>query len=137
MYNTSIVNKKETEMAKVDFTLRTGGNGYWSNRVANVRITAIVLCYVNEDEQFGSVNAGFDTDTWNVETDGLVYTDKTFIEAFRVILIEMGLDTSDLSYSEQGMQDVNFINFDVGSAFIASFKTAFPEEFAETVTNCA
>jgi hypothetical protein len=124
-------------MAKVDFTVRTGGNGYWSNRVADVRITSIDLSYMDEDQSFGSVNAVFDTDTWNVKTDGLVYTDKTFMEAFRAKLTEMGLAADDLSYSEQGMQDEDFINFDAGAEFMASFKAAFPAEFAETFAACS
>jgi hypothetical protein len=37
-------------------------------------------------------------------------------------LISIGLDSSDVNYSEQGMQGDNYVSLDAGPNFIESFK---------------
>ena len=37
------------------------------------------------------------------------------------LLVQKGFDTSDLSYSEQGMQGDAFVSCDVGQCFINTF----------------
>jgi hypothetical protein len=37
------------------------------------------------------------------------------------LLVQKGFDTSDLSYSEQGMQGDNYVSCDVGERFINTF----------------
>ena len=61
----------------------------------------------------------FNTDTWNVDTDGLIYTDPAFLESVRV-----AFGTNDINYSEQGMQGTDFVSFDVGSEFLTMYEGA-------------
>lgn len=110
-------------MDKVLF--RTGGDGYWSAIETAVEITDMRLGYVNDDGDFGELRVYFNTATWDVEHDGLIYTDKDFIAELRMFLDQQGLVGSDVDYSEQGMQGDDFVSFDIGEAFINSWKEKF------------
>ena len=63
----------------------------------------------------------FNTNTWDTNTDGLIYTDKQFMKELKELLVQKGFDTSDLSYSEQGMQGDTYVSCDVGERFINTF----------------
>ena len=52
---------------------------------------------------------------------GLIYTDAQFKRELRSFLETQGLDATDVSYSEQGMQGDNYVSLDVGDKFIASW----------------
>jgi len=110
-------------MIKVNTNLSTDGSGYWSNVAKTVLVTGLELSYVNDEGDFGELRVHFDTNTWDVDTDGLIYTDKQFINDLKVLLNRIELDT-DVSYSEQGMQGDTFVSLDVGPEFIKSFKLA-------------
>jgi len=110
-------------MIKVNTNLSTDGSGYWSNVAKTVLVTGLELSYVNDEGDFGELRVHFDTNTWDVGTDGLIYTDKQFINDLKVLLNRIELDT-DVSYSEQGMQGDTFVSLDVGPEFIKSFKLA-------------
>ena len=110
-------------MINVKTPLSTDGSGYWSNVAKTVLITGLELSYVSDEGDFGELRVHFDTNTWNVDTDGLIYTDKQFINDLKVLLNRIELDT-DVSYSEQGMQGDTFVSLDVGTEFIKSFKLA-------------
>ena len=98
----------------------TAGDGYWSDVAKQVQIVDMRLGYVSDDKDFGELCVYFNTDTWNVEQDGLIYTDKLFIEQLREFLKQHGL-TDDVSYSEQGMQGDNYVSLDCGKKFIDSW----------------
>ena len=108
-------------MYKVNATLNTNGTGYWSRKKASVEITALQLAYTNDELDFGELRVYFNTKTWDVNTDGLIYTDKQFMRELKELLVQKGFDTSDLSYSEQGMQGDAFVSCDVGQCFINTF----------------
>ena len=108
-------------MYKVKATLNTNGNGYWSRKQAAVEITHLQLAYINDELDFGELRVYFNTKTWDVNTDGLIYTDKQFMRELKELLTAKGFDTSDLSYSEQGMQGDAFVSCDVGECFINTF----------------
>jgi hypothetical protein len=110
-------------MINVKTPLNTNGSGYWSNVAKTVLVTGLELSYVNDEGDFGELRVHFDTNTWDVDTDGLIYTDKQFINDLKVLLNRIELDT-DVSYSEQGMQGDTFVSLDVGPEFIKSFKLA-------------
>ena len=110
-------------MIEFNKVLHTNGNGYWSNVKAAVRVTGIDLAY-NDNNEFGELRVYFNTRTWNVNTDGLIYTDKQFKEELCTALAKKGFNTSDLSYSEQGMQGDNYVSCDVGPNFINSYLNA-------------
>jgi hypothetical protein len=108
-------------MYKVTATLRTAGDGYWSNKAKTVEITGLQLSYINDELDFGELRVRFDTATWDTNTDGLIYTDTLFLEELCFMLDNLGFDASDVSYSEQGMQGDNYVSCDVGECFINTF----------------
>ena len=108
-------------MYKVNATLNTNGNGYWSNTKAAVEITALQLAYTNDELDFGELRVYFNTNTWFVNADGLIYTDKQFMQELKELLTQKGFDASDVSYSEQGMQGDTYVSCDVGECFINTF----------------
>ena len=63
-------------MEKVIFN--TAGDGYWSKVAKAVEIVDMRINYVNDEQDFGELCVYFNTDTWNVNTDGLIYTDSQF-----------------------------------------------------------
>ena len=108
-------------MYKVNATLNTNGNGYWSRKVAAVEITRLQLAYTNDELDFGELRVYFNTKTWDVNTDGLIYTDKQFMRELKELLSAKGFDVKDVSYSEQGMQGDTYVSCDVGECFINTF----------------
>jgi hypothetical protein len=108
-------------MLKVTATLHTAGDGYWSNKAKAVEITRLQLSYTNDELDFGELCVYFNTATWDVNVDGLIYTDTLFEEELCALLTQLGFDASDVSYSEQGMQGDNYVSLDVGECFINTF----------------
>ena len=96
----------------------TNGTGYWSDVAKAVRITDMRLGYVSDDKDFGELRVYFNTQTWDVNTDGLIYTDKQFMQELRKALNAAGFAGADVDYSEQGMQGEDFVSMDVGADFI-------------------
>lgn len=107
-------------------TLHTDGNtSYWSDRAADVSVTAFGLPYLSPERDFGELRVYFDTDSWDVNQHGLIYTDKTFLKELSKLLTSMGLAGRDVTYSEQGMQGDDYVSCDVGEDFIASWQKKF------------
>jgi hypothetical protein len=102
----------------------TAGDGYWSNVSKDVEVTDMQLGYVNDDQDFGELRVYFDTDTWNVNTDGLIYTDSKFKQDLMQFVKQQGL-VVDLCYSEQGMQGDDYVSLDVGAEFLDSWARKF------------
>ena len=108
-------------MQKLTSVLCTDGSGLWSNVARDVKIVGYNLSYVNDEKDFGELRVYFDTKTWNVDTDGLIYTDTRFARQIGYLFDRLSMDGSDISYSEQGMQGDNYVSFDVGAKFIESY----------------
>jgi hypothetical protein len=119
--NTAQLNNKGNTMYKVNATLNTNGNGYWSNVKAAVEITGLQLAYINDEQDFGELRVRFNKATWDVNKQGLIYTDKQFMRELKELLTAKGFDASDVSYSEQGMQGDTYVSCDVGKKFINTF----------------
>lgn len=108
----------------------TNGGGYWSQKEAEVEIRAIEMAYCNEEKDFGELRAEFNPEQWNINTDGLIYTDEAWLYGFKKGLIEYGFTAdavNDVSYSEQGMQGDDFVSMDVGGLFIKEWEELFGE----------
>ncbi len=105
------------------------GDGLWSKVKGSVEIVDIRLGYVAEDKVFGELCVYFNDKHWNVNIDGLIYTDFGFITDLCNFLAVHGLNNLDLEYSEQGMQGDDYVSFDIGAEFI----TAWEAKFGETV----
>lgn len=101
--------------------LNTRGDGLWSSRVAAVKITKLDLAYVDDDNDFGELRVYFDRRTWNIERDGLIYTDNLFIKELRKLLKTVDLVGASVDYSEQGLQGTDYVSCDVGKSFIKSW----------------
>ena len=109
-------------MEKVIFN--TSGDGYWSDVAKPVEIVDMRLGYVSDEGDFGELCVYFNTDTWDVEQDGLIYTDSQFYEDLQEFIKQQGL-VVDLCYSEQGMQGEDYVSLDVGKDFLDSWNAKF------------
>jgi hypothetical protein len=103
----------------------TRGDGYWSKVERAVELSAMVLDHDNEAAEFGELLVYFEPDSWDVSTDGLIYTDNNFEAEFKQVLAQQyGFSDSGLRalcYSEQGMQGFGYVSFEVGTNFITEF----------------
>ena len=89
------------------------------------------LTYVNDDADFGELQIYFDTNTWNINKDGLIYTDDACEKQIREILRKKGFSDKaarSVSYSEQGMQGRDYISLDCGQAFISEWQAKFGDK---------
>jgi hypothetical protein len=106
----------------VNFVTKTGGHGPWSQAVKTVRVNRVELAWVSDEGDFGELRVYFDTQDWNVYQDGLIYSDMLWKYTFLTCMEkQFGFSPDailDVSYSEQGMQDKNFVSMDVGEQFI-------------------
>jgi len=101
--------------------LHTIGDGYWSDAAKSVKITKLVVPYINEEDFFGELRIHFDRKSWNVDKLGLIYTDTLFEFELKEWLKSLGYDSSDVGYSEQGMQEVDYVSCDAGKKFMTSW----------------
>jgi len=108
-------------MRKFEHTLHTNGSGLWSGIAKEVKTTRINLAYLNDEEDFGELRVYFDPKSWNIQEDGLIYTDRQFIRELETSLNNEEYEGSDVDYSEQGMQGDNYVSLDVGKKFIDSW----------------
>jgi hypothetical protein len=111
-------------MTKVIFN--TNGLGYWSNVQKAVEVVDMQVAYINDERDFGELRVFFNTDTWDVNVDGLIYTDKQWRNELQAFLDAQGLPGADISYSEQGMQGDNYVSLDIVTA---KFLTAWEAKF--------
>ena len=121
-------------------TLNTNGLGYWSNKRKAVDVTKLDLQYISNDKDFGELCVHFTRDSWDVDTDGLIYTDKQFMAELRAYLQTIGFsetEANDVSYSEQGMQDNAYVSCDVGAKFIAGLTRLDPAHVNAVTEECA
>jgi hypothetical protein len=109
-------------MEKVMFS--TAGDSLWSNVSKDVEIIDMQLGYVSDEGDFGELRVYFNTATWDVNTDGLIYTDTQFKQDLMQFVKQQGL-VVDLCYSEQGMQGDNYVSLDVGQEFLDSWARKF------------
>ena len=113
---------------KVNWQTHTDGKGFWSLFAQAVTVTQIELAYANEDVDFGELVAYFDTSTWDVNKNGLIYTDPRWLEEFRALMRSLGFTSracEDINYSEQGMQGDNYVSMDVGADFLREIEPLY------------
>ena len=118
-----------------DVILNTGGGGYWSNTQRAVRITDMKLGYLSDEGDFGELRVYFDTKTWDVNEQGLIYTDRKFERELREFLDTQGLVGKDVSYSEQGMQGVDYVSMDVSENFLREAEPMYRWTINKTAVN--
>lgn len=117
-------------MSKVIFNT-DGKRGLWSNVAKAVTITDMTLGRATlwegdtEKDMFGELRVVFDTATWDVDKEGLIYTDSLFIKELREFLVAHGLPGEDVCYSEQGMQGDDYVSLDAGTEFYTAWMAKF------------
>ena len=127
-------------MLENTFTLHTNGRGYWSTTAKAVDVEALDLQYITNDKDFGELCIHFNTNDWDTATDGLIYTDKLFMQELRAYLQTVGFteaEANDVNYSEQGMQSDNYVSCDVGAVFIAGLERLEPAHVQAVFVECA
>ena len=127
-------------MLENTFTLHTNGNGYWSRTAKAVDVEALDLQYITNDKDFGELCIHFNTNDWDTATDGLIYTDKLFMQELRAYLQTVGFteaEANDVSYSEQGMQSNVYVSCDVGAVFINGLARLDPAHVQAVFEECA
>ena len=106
----------------VNWQTHTDGTSLWSEGVVKtVQILEVDLRYCNDEQDFGELCARFNTRDWDSQKDGLIYTDRRWIEEFRALMKTLGFSpraVDDIDYSEQGMQGYNYVSLDVGEDFL-------------------
>jgi hypothetical protein len=106
---------------KVNFRTQTDGTGYWSAKKKFVTINRIELAWVDDEGEFGELRAYFDPAEWDVDNDGLIYTDSLWKYSFVQCMQTLGFSDNailHISYSEQGMQGQDYVSMDVGPDFV-------------------
>ena len=104
-------------------TFNTNGTGYWSRTAKAVEIVDMRVAYINDEKTFGELRVYFNTQDWDVNTEGLIYTDKQFRTELNAFLVAQGLCA--VEYSEQGMQGDNFVSCDVEGKFLQLWDAKF------------
>lgn len=103
-----------THNIKMPVVINTNGYGFWSSAIK--KVTVVKLEVLGRE-----LRVFFDTTTWDVNKDGLIYTDPLFISELRAHLEDNGMDTDDLTYSEAGMQGQDFVSCDIDLAFLETW----------------
>lgn len=108
--------------------LHTNGTGLWSELKTSVNLVDIKVRPISD--YFGELRVYFDQASWSVYEAGLIYTDELFLKELKSLLTTVGIDGSDVSYSEQGMQGDDYVSLDYDKKFAQSFAKAFPDEYS-------
>jgi hypothetical protein len=95
----------------------------WHNeygRAVTLYLTAVLQVWADDDGRHvtGSLLGYFDTESWDVSKDGLMYTDRAVEDAVNAHLAELGLSRGAI-WSEHGAQSAEFVDFDMSDALIA------------------
>lgn len=101
-----------------------GGDGLWSSVQGSVEIVDMRLGYIADDKEFGELCVYFNDKHWDVNIDGLIYTDETFLNDLRQFLVLHNLPAT-VDYSEQGMQGDDYVSLDVEGDFISAWERKF------------
>jgi hypothetical protein len=120
-------------------TLHTNGKGLWSDKATAVSITSLDLQYINNERDFGELCVHFNTNDWDVDTDGLIYTDPLFKAELREYLQTLGFtleEANDVEYSEAGMQCEHYVSCDVGLDFINGLTRLDPAHVQAVFEEC-
>ena len=124
---------------KVSFVTRTDGRGYWSTVARkSIRIDRVAIASVSDDGEYGELRAYFDESEWNVESDGLIYSDQAWMKSFRSCMATLGFSVQALaaiSYNDQGMQGTEFVSLDVGRDFLIQCTPLYRFIFTKEAVN--
>ena len=120
---------------EVTTILNTDGRGLWSTKSKSVTITNLSLSIstIEDDDNrklFGELCVYFNQASWDTDKDGLIYTDKLFVEELHIFLKSQGFSEKaieDVYYSEQGMQGDDYVSLDADHLFCKEWLAKFPQ----------
>lgn len=119
---------------KINFITSTNGNGWWGEPKDNI---VLYKAHLHEstlrfsrspDDSFGELRIFFKKKTWNINKNGLIYTDVGWLKQLKNHFIQIGFSkkaTKCISYSEQGMQGDNYVSLDAWGAFIKEWNDKY------------
>jgi hypothetical protein len=104
----SILNFNQNELV-----VKTNGKGFWSKKSVLVEIKKIELI-VATSETF--VFVYWAPNAWDIEEDGLIYTDSYFKQDLKkqLSILHPEINWGSLSYTEQGMQGLEYVHMILG-----------------------
>ncbi len=123
-------------MVEVKAVLRTDGSGLYCSRSVAVPLLGIEVTYTDDEKRYGELLVYFDTLWYDVDTNGIIYTDQGFLDGLKQTLTDLGLNAEFVYYSEWGMQGNTFVSLDIGEPFITSWIAkgyAIPEALSTEV----
>ena len=104
--------------------LHTDGKGSWTEKSKEVRIIDMRLIFDRDNPGYAELRLYFNPEKWNVNKDGLIYTDKLFLKELQTHFNKL-YGSKNVSYSEQGMQDFNYVSLDVEEDIVYKFLADF------------
>jgi hypothetical protein len=100
----------------VDAVLHTNGRGFHSRVAKAVRVTRLVMFIELGTEYISDLRVDFDPHDWDVQEDGLIYTDPLWLHELQQLLhTQLGIPAEiahAVGYSEQGMQGEDWVSCD-------------------------
>lgn len=114
--------------------ISTNGKGLWSDVRKKVTITKAKLRIYSTDfgeelvDPVAELQVFFD-ESWNIDTDGLIYTDPAFLRDLKSLLKSKGYSHIGIGYSEQGMQGENYVSLDADEIFVKQFGIKYKHEY--------
>lgn len=110
---------------KLNATIRTNGDGLWSDVAKNVKVTHFdAYPTIPGEMDCGEVRAYFTKRSWDISRDGLIYTDSLWLKEFKQLLKKQGFSSESLkhlNYSEQGMQGKEYVSLDCDGIFLEEY----------------
>ena len=107
--------KTYTIKVKKPFVCEAYGNGYWSyeNKKTTVKKITFEVGNFTGDSVILYAKVFFTQKEWNIEKDGLIYTDTNWIKDFSKNFVKLPevknlVKMKDIDYTEQGMQGDNY-----------------------------
>jgi hypothetical protein len=104
---------------KINQKFKTNGKGLWSTSKVDVLVTELSVNKYND--KFGELKAFYNPQNWDIQNQGLIYTDPNWLKELKEHLKTKGFtdsEVNDISYSEQGMQGDDFVSMDIGGDFL-------------------
>lgn len=122
--NETVAGKSGIKSKIKTLTASTNGKGYYTDQAKKVRITEIRISrYVrSKNKPLLQMEVYFNTKDWNTKKDDLIYGDEKWISELRKGLQSIGFVATGLDYTEQGMQEDDFVSVETNNkAAVESF----------------
>ena len=125
--NETVAGKSGIKSKIKTLTASTNGKGYYTDQAKKVRITEIRISrYMRSknvrDKPLLQMEVYFNTKDWNTKKDDLIYGDEKWISELRKGLQSIGFVATGLDYTEQGMQEDDFVSVETSNkAAVESF----------------